>query len=146
MPDCPAAAKPLLITPKILKLVVEATDFFDFDKATLKQDAITKLSKMAGLVNNSSQITSIRVLGYTDRIGTEEYNMKLSQRRAESVRDFLVSYDHIDTNKIEVVAMGKKNPRVTCEGVRGKQQLISCLEHNRRVEILLSFDKEQLDN
>lgn len=148
MAECPAAAEPLVIEdkPKVVKVVVEETDFFDFDKAVLKPEAILKLGRLVDLVESPAQFSNIRVFGYTDRIGTDDYNMALSKRRAEAVRDFLVSQDHIAADKIEVTAMGKKNPRVTCQGVHGNQQLISCLGHNRRVEVFLTFEKTERGN
>ncbi len=101
---------------------------------------------LAEHVDNNSQITGIRILGYTDRIGTDEYNMILSKKRADAVRNQITNRLNISEDKIEVVAMGKKNPRVTCEGVHGKKLLIDCLGHNRRVEVFLTLDKVLADN
>ncbi len=148
MSDCPAAALPVVVEtqPKVVKVVIEETDFFDFDKSELKQDAITKLTRLVQLVEKPDQFSNIRVVGYTDRIGTDEYNVSLSKRRAESVRDFLVSQNNVSQGKIEVTAMGKSNPRVMCDGAYDRTELIDCLAHNRRVEIFLSFEKIELSN
>lgn len=144
--ECPATVVPVVIEyvekkPKIVKVIVEETEFFDFNQTELKPGAQAKLLKLVNMVKTPDEFSKISVFGYTDRIGSDEYNMNLSKKRAETVRDFLVNQNKISAEKVEVIAMGKKNPRVNCEGVRGKKPLINCLGHNRRVEILLSFDK-----
>lgn len=143
MPDCPPAAEPVVVAtaPRVVKVVVEESEFFDFDKSVLEPQAQAKLGRLAELVQRPAQFDHIRVLGYTDRIGTDAYNMGLSQRRAQAVRDYLVSHDQIPASKIEMIAMGKKDPRVACEGVHGSQALIKCLAPNRRVEVYLTFER-----
>jgi OOP family OmpA-OmpF porin len=73
------------------------------------------------------------VTGHTDRIGSEAYNMKLSQRRADAVRDYLVSKG-VDKAKVETIAMGPKQPVVQCDQ-KNRKELIACLQPNRRVEV-----------
>ena len=71
-----------------------------------------------------------------DRIGTDEYNRKLSQRRAETVKAYLES-QRLDARRVEAVGRGKSDPVTTredCKGFRG-QRLIKCLAPDRRVEI-----------
>lgn len=76
------------------------------------------------------------VLGYTDLIGSDAYNQKLSQARAQSVVCYLVSKG-IPSDKISARGMGKSNPVTgnTCNSVKGHAAVISCLAPDRRVEI-----------
>jgi len=143
--ECPPVILPVVIEfidahPKVVKVIVEGTEFFDFDKAELKDGAKTKLIKLADMIKKPEKVAHIKVYGYTDRIGSDEYNLTLAKKRADSVRDFLVGQNQISSDMVEVIAAGKKNPRVTCENVHGKKQLINCLGANRRVEILLTYD------
>jgi OOP family OmpA-OmpF porin len=73
------------------------------------------------------------VTGHTDRLGTEAYNQKLSERRADAVRDYLVSKG-VPRDKIETIGMGEKQPVVQCDQ-KAFKALIECLQPNRRVEV-----------
>ena len=79
---------------------------------------------------------SVVVLGYTDRIGSDAYNQALSERRAQSVVDYLISKG-IPADKISARGMGESNPVTgnTCDNVKQRAALIDCLAPDRRVEI-----------
>lgn len=76
------------------------------------------------------------VLGFTDRIGSDAYNRGLSEKRAQSVVDYLISKG-IPSNKISARGMGESNPVTgnTCDNVKPRAALIECLGPDRRVEI-----------
>lgn len=99
---------------------------FDFDKADLKPENRELLSRIAGILLTSSDYT-ISVNGHTDDVGTEEYNQKLSERRAQAVRDYLVEAG-VSPDIITVRGWGKSKPLVqgTSPEARAK---------NRRVEL-----------
>ena len=86
-------------------------------------------NKLAACVS----VQSIVVTGYTDRLGTDAYNQKLSQQRAATVADYLKSSGVAGT--IEQRGMGKANEIEACTGVKGEKKLIACLAPNRRVTI-----------
>jgi outer membrane protein OmpA-like peptidoglycan-associated protein len=99
---------------------------FEFDKAELRPEDRELLSRIAGILL-TSQDYSISVNGHTDDVGTEEYNLKLSERRAEAVRDYLVKAG-LSPDILSVTGHGKSRPLVpgTSEQVRAR---------NRRVEL-----------
>lgn len=99
---------------------------FDFDKATLRPENREVLSRIAGILLTLKGY-HISVYGYTDDIGTAEYNLKLSERRAKTVRDYLVKAG-LDPNIINAKGYGKSDPRV--KGDTPQARAI-----NRRVEI-----------
>ena len=80
-----------------------------------------------------TKLEVVLVTGYTDRLGTEAYNQKLSERRADAVRDYLVSKG-VDKAKIEALGLGEKQPVVNCDQ-KNLKQLIECLQPNRRVTV-----------
>jgi len=80
------------------------TVYFDFDKYTVDAKERGKLDGIAGRAKN----TKLIIAGYTDQSGTEEYNLGLSDRRAQSVREYLVRLGSTQTN-IEVLALGEQN-------------------------------------
>ncbi|BCG10021.1 MULTISPECIES: porin OmpA [Buttiauxella] len=110
---------------------------FNFNKATLKPEGQQALDQLyTQLSNLDPKDGSVVVLGFTDRIGSDEYNQKLSDKRAQSVVDYLISKG-IPANKISPRGMGESNPVTgnTCDNVAPKAKLIDCLAPDRRVEI-----------
>jgi outer membrane protein OmpA-like peptidoglycan-associated protein len=113
-------------------LIVNMSDvLFDFNQATLKPGAREKLAKMSGILLAYPTL-HLSVEGHTDSVGSDEYNMKLSERRADSVRDYLTS-NGINAANIQAVGMGKANPVASNDTGAGRQQ-------NRRVEMVVSGD------
>ncbi|HGO5855087.1 TPA: porin OmpA [Mannheimia haemolytica] len=117
---------------------------FDFGKSNLKPAAAAALDAAHTEISNLGLANpAIQVNGYTDRIGKEAYNLKLSQRRAESVANYIVSKGANPAN-ITAVGYGKANPVTgnTCDAVKGRKALIACLAPDRRVEIQVQGSKE----
>jgi outer membrane protein OmpA-like peptidoglycan-associated protein len=130
-PPPPAPPPP---APQVQKITLDSKVLFDFDKAVLKPEG--KAAIDAQVVGKLSQVTKLDVVlvtGHTDRIGTDAYNQKLSERRADSVRDYLVSKG-VDKAKIETIGLGEKQPVVQCDQ-KNRKDLIACLQPNRRVEV-----------
>ena len=113
-------------TPVANKVVVNADTFFDFDKDTLKPEGRELLDKVAAQASSISLETIIAV-GHTDSTGPEGYNQTLSERRAASVKSYLVSQG-IDANRIYTEGKGELEPVATNATREGRAQ-------NRRVEI-----------
>lgn len=109
--------------------------YFAFNKADLRPEGIAKLDEMVLNMQNKDD-PRLQITGYTDRLGTKAYNMGLSQRRAEAVKDYLISKG-IEAEIIETTAMGPKDPVVNCEGKTGNA-LIQCLGPNRRTVVEFS--------
>lgn len=106
---------------------------FGFDSAALTAEGQQKLDGLLQQVRAASQVQNIDVVGYTDRIGSDSYNMGLSQRRAEAVRDYLVQ-NGVSADAVQVEGRGKANPVVECQDTK-RSALIACLAPNRRVEL-----------
>jgi outer membrane protein OmpA-like peptidoglycan-associated protein len=113
-------------------LVVSLSDvLFDFNKATLKPGARERLAKLAGVLIAYPGPYRMEIDGFTDSVGTDEYNLKLSQDRADTVQSYLVEAG-VHTDRIsQVKGMGKMTPVATNDTAEGRQM-------NRRVEIVIS--------
>jgi OOP family OmpA-OmpF porin len=111
---------------------------FGFDRADLDATATAAIDTLVGQAKSKGSIKSVRVTGHADRIGTEEYNLDLSLRRASAVGDYLTQNAGIDAQSIELAGKGESQPLVGCEGVRGAA-LVNCLAPNRRVEVVLDL-------
>lgn len=117
---------------------------FDFAKSSLKPAAATALDAAHTEISNLGLANpAIQVNGYTDRIGKDAANLKLSQRRAETVANYIVSKGTNPAN-VTAVGYGEANPVTgnTCDAVKGRKALIACLAPDRRVEIQVQGSKE----
>ena len=111
-------------------LIVSMPDvLFDFNKYTLKSEAREKLAKVSGILLAYPDL-KVQVEGYTDSIGSDEYNLKLSDQRADSVRDYLVQQSVPDAN-VTAQGYGKSHPVADNATSSGRAQ-------NRRVELVVS--------
>lgn len=100
--------------------------YFDFDKATFKQESYTELNKLERMMSQNSNM-KVEIAGHTDSFGTAAYNMALSQRRAEAVKDFLTKKG-IDARRITAIGHGKTRPLASNDDEEDGREL------NRRVE------------
>ncbi len=134
-PPAPAPPPPAP-APQVQKITLASKALFDFDKSVLKPEGQAAIdSEVIDKLKNVSKLELVLVTGHTDRIGSQEYNQKLSERRADTVRDYLVSRG-VPRDKIETLGMGKTQPvpGVVCNQTAQKA-LIECLAPNRRVEV-----------
>jgi outer membrane protein OmpA-like peptidoglycan-associated protein len=113
-------------------LVVSMPDvLFDFNKYTLKPEARERLARISGIVLAYPDL-KLQIEGYTDSIGSDEYNQTLSEKRAESVRDYIVS-SGVSMNNVAAQGMGKADPVADNTTAAGRKL-------NRRVEMIVSGD------
>ncbi len=113
-------------------LVVSMPDvLFAFNKYELKPEARERLAKISGIVLAYPDL-KLQIEGYTDSIGSDEYNQTLSDKRAEAVRDYLVSQG-VSMNNVSAQGMGKADPVADNSTAAGRQL-------NRRVEMIVSGD------
>ncbi|MDP1559023.1 MAG: OmpA family protein [Nitrosomonas sp.] len=134
----PAPAPVPAPTPPVAHPTVtfSADALFDFDSARLKPAGIQALDEFArGLTN--IQYDLITAIGYADRIGADNYNKNLSLRRAEAVKNHLVTVDGIDPSRVFAEGRGEANPVTgnACHGLGSGNALKDCLAPDRRVEI-----------
>jgi OOP family OmpA-OmpF porin len=130
-PAPPPAAK--AAAPRPEKVTNASTVNFDFDRYVIRPDARTKLDDLVGKLRNVTLEVVIAV-GHADRLGSDAYNMKLSVRRAASVKAYLVSKG-IAASRVYTEGKGERQPVKECKGDKKTKELIACLEPNRRVEL-----------
>lgn len=129
-PPAPAPQPPKPVTPPPApvseKVTFAADAFFDFDKATLKPEATAKLDDLVSKTKGIN-LEVIIAVGHTDSVGSDEYNQKLSIRRSEAVKAYLVSKG-IEPNRVYTEGKGEKQPVADNKTAEGRAK-------NRRTEI-----------
>lgn len=112
-----------------------STELFEFNKAVLTKEARAKLdSEVIAKLGDLRDVRYIIVNGHADRLGSPQYNQKLSEQRAEAVRAYLVSKG-VDASKVETLGFGKTLPVKACPDQKQRKELIECLSPNRRVVV-----------
>ncbi len=113
-------------------LIVNMSDvLFDTGKYTLKPSTQISLAKVSGILQAYPGL-KLQVEGYTDSVGSDDYNQKLSENRADAVRDFLVGQG-VPTDNISATGYGKAKPVADNSTAKGRAQ-------NRRVQLVVSGD------
>ena len=125
----PEPKKPAIVT------LVWNTEQFDYKKSNLTPAIRAKLdSDVVPKLKDFSDVRYLNISGHTDNIGSASYNQRLSERRANAVRTYLVS-NGADASKIEIYGFGKTVPSKSCPGEGKGKQRKDCLAPNRRVQI-----------
>lgn len=141
MPVAEAAPAPAQVAPPAppppTVYTLKADVLFDFDRSVLKPEGKKTLDSFYDEIKAADPNNGFaRVSGHADRIGTEQYNQRLSQARAKTVADYLVAKGK-QQDKIKIEGLGESSPVTgsTCDKVRPRKALIACLAPDRRVEI-----------
>nr|WP_295769838.1 outer membrane beta-barrel protein [Rhodoferax sp.] len=120
-----------------------ADSLFAFDKAVIRPDGKTALDTFARNLQGS-RYSMISVEGNTDRLGSDAYNQKLSQERADAVKAYLTASAGIDARKITSKGRGETNPVTKpgdCKGNKPSPSLIACLQPDRRVDVEVTGER-----
>lgn len=123
------------VKPSAEKLTLAADTLFDFDKAVLRPEGKAKLDELVAKVKGI-KLEVIIAVGHADRLGSPAYNQKLSEKRAASVKEYLVSKG-VEANRVYTEGKGKTQPKTKadeCKGAKSKK-VIACLQPDRRVDI-----------
>ena len=129
------AAKAAATKPAGEKVTVAADALFDFNKSTLRPEGKAKIDEVVAKAN-SLNLEVVIAVGHADRIGSAAYNKKLSEKRAASVKDYIVSKG-IPANKVYTEGKGSTQPVTKPDQCKGGKsaKVIACLQPDRRVDI-----------
>jgi len=140
----PVAARPAVIAlvtpapavmPVVVKVTLDVDTLFDFDKSTLRPEGRSTLddfvAKLVGL-----DLESIMAIGHADRLGSDQYNQALSEKRAEAVKTYLIGKG-VQSNRVYTEGKGETQPVMASSACVGGQtaKVIACLQADRRVDV-----------
>jgi OOP family OmpA-OmpF porin len=126
---CPNSEKNVIVDENGCAIAVNLKVLFDFDKATIKEAYTTKLSRFAEVLKSYPAVKT-NLSAHTDSVGSDEYNLRLSQERADAVKKALINLG-ISNERITTVGYGETRPVASNETAEGREQ-------NRRVEATVS--------
>jgi outer membrane protein OmpA-like peptidoglycan-associated protein len=132
-PPPPPPPMPAPAVAPMVAITLSSDAMFGFGSAALTTEGKANLDGLLSRVQEASHIQDIMIAGYTDRIGSQSYNLALSQRRAEAVREYLGTHG-VSPAAMQVTGLGDADPIVQCNDKK-RDRLIACLAPNRRVEL-----------
>lgn len=150
-PEKPVVVAPVVVAPPVViapiteKISLSADALFAFDKwqpNDMKPKGRAELDELADkLVAYEKQGDSrVMITGYTDMLGSDKYNLNLSQLRAQTVRQYLISKG-VSASTVTAAGAGKADPVKQCDPALNRAELINCLQPNRRVEVAVSVSQ-----
>ena len=122
----------------------ERTVYFKFNGTGLSAESMQRLDTLAQVLQSNASIKEANIIGYADRIGGISYNQHLSQKRAETVRNYLITRGYTRANVTETRWVGKSEPITSCSNEVNRTALIRCLHNDRRVEVDIRYEESQL--
>jgi OOP family OmpA-OmpF porin len=127
--------------PVIEQISLSSDVLFEFDKAELRAEGRQKLDEISDRLKGAN-VQQILAIGHADRIGSDQYNKKLSAERAEAVKQYLAQRG-VEPTKVRSEGRGEEQPVTAgqCKGMTG-QKLISCLQPDRRVDIEVRGERQ----
>lgn len=141
-PAAPSEAKPAaVVAPAAVAAYFNAETLFDFDRAVVKPEGRKILDeKIVSGMKMHPEVALLIITGHADRIGTEDYNQRLSESRANAVKAYLVQQG-VAADRIKASGKGESEPnpqantRQACKDNMGRNKLIACLQPDRRVTV-----------
>lgn len=128
---------PVAVPPERRRVSFSADSLFGFDQSLVKPEGRAALDRFTKELAGT-RFEIINVEGHTDRLGSPGYNQRLSTRRAEAVKAYLVSSGGVDAGKVSATGKGSSTPVTRsgdCKGNKVSPTLIACLQPDRRVEV-----------
>ena len=142
-PPPPPAPAPMPAPVQRRQVSFSAESLFAFDKAVIMPEGKASLDRFANDLRGT-QYDRIVIEGHTDRLGSASYNQRLSAKRADAVRNYLINAGGVPANKIAAVGKGKAMPVTKagdCRGSKRTKALVACLQPDRRVDVVVTATK-----
>ncbi len=115
------------------------TVYFNFNDEDLTEESRAKLDSLAYAIRGAKNIERADIIGYADEMGNSDYNVALSERRANAVEAYLQRLVTIDTSVAEIRGLGESNSVTDCNDENSRAKRISCLARDRRVEVEFKY-------
>lgn len=121
----------------------ERTIYFAFNHFDLSPEATARLDTLVNTLKTDQSVKDAQIVGYADRIGSVSYNERLSQKRAETVRNYLIANGYTNAQVTKTRWVGKTEPSTSCPDAGTRTKLIACLQNDRRVEVEIGLRHDE---
>lgn len=115
------------------------TVYFPFNRADIPPGEQRKLDSLANILKQERSIRQVSIVGYADRMGNADYNILLSRKRAEGVEKYLHRRGYLNTEIADTRWLGESMPTTRCPEGLPRNELIACLQNDRRVEVEIQY-------
>jgi outer membrane protein OmpA-like peptidoglycan-associated protein len=140
-----AAQPPAPSPPPVTQASITREDrtvYFGFGKTRMSNAEKEKLNSLTNRLISANNVTNTYIVGYADRIGSVTYNEKLSRKRADNVRNYLIDRSLIRARGIETRWVGKSQASTRCSKHLPRAELLSCLQPDRKVEVYINYQTQ----
>lgn len=117
------------------------TIYFEFNQSSLTESERQKINSLTTELESMHDITGVRIVGYADRMGSDSYNKRISEKRAESVERYLRKQGYLKTSIAKTQWLGESVPVTHCPTNLNRSSLIECLQKDRRVTIEINYQE-----
>lgn len=115
--------------------------YFDFNRSSIRGNERQELDELAARLKEFNNIEDVSIVGTADRVGGDAYNVRLSQKRANNVKNYLAARG-ISVRGATVEALGESAPVTQCASDLKHSELVACLQEDRRVEVRLHYTRK----
>lgn len=112
--------------------------YFDFNRSSIRPSERAELNELVAKIKEFGNVKDVSIIGTADRIGADDYNVRLSQKRANAVKNYLASRG-ISVRGATVKALGETESVTECSSDLSHSELVNCLQEDRRVEVMLHY-------
>lgn len=121
----------------------DRTVYFEFNKIDLMSSERRKLDSLTTELKSMNGISGVNIVGYADRIGSVDYNKRLSEQRAKVVESYLHQHGYLNTNVAKTRWLGESDPKTSCGDNLKRTELINCLQRDRQVTVEIQYNSNK---
>lgn len=115
--------------------------YFDFNRSSIRSNERAELNELVERLKEFNHIQDVSIIGTADRVGGDSYNTRLSQKRANNVKNYLAARG-VNVRGATVSALGESDPVTNCADDLSHSELVACLQEDRRVEVKLHYTRK----
>ncbi len=137
----------MLVNERLVTYVdlIRQSIYFKIDKHNIDEDDRNRMNQVINEINNSDGVKEVRLVGYADRYNTNDYNIKLSRKRAQNALNYFKSQGYFKQENVNFGYFGEDRPVTNCPTNLPTAEQVECLQADRRVDIEVEVYRRKMD-